>query len=443
MESKNRQENQAEAKAADDAVSGLWTGLLMSPNGEQDFTVTLARKSNTEITGVFESSRGEREINSGSFDPETKQLTLVADGDEFTLELAGTVNGSKYAGEVDINGGSFTMDFELSKKMKGQPVVGTSEEVGQKTAAPADSGEEPEKAVGPVGEKSLASYMPGPRWVSSIEASRFKKERCYITMDGHRSNDDGVYAFVSNDYGKTWDSLTDNLPSTAGSARVLREDVENENLLLLGCEFSSWYSIDQGKTWTRIKGGLPTVSVHEFAIHPTAGEVVAATHGRSLWVGDLSVLRQLSVDSLKEDSKLYDVKDAVRWQRKPSRGLSGTRRFVGTNPETGTVVAYSLGKNARQVELEIQDLKGETIKTFEAPKTKGLHLLQWDLRRDSGGRFRSSANSGTYLVRLKVDGESHQTTVTVKTDPTLSPAAATALENETEDLSSLLFDLDD
>ncbi|MGI9498137.1 MAG: VPS10 domain-containing protein [Mariniblastus sp.] len=443
MDSEKRQENQSEAKAADDAVSGLWTGLLMSPNGEQDFTVTLARKSNTEITGVFESSRGEREINSGSFDPETKQLTLVADGDELTLELAGTVNGSKYAGEVDINGGSFTMDFELSKTMTGQPVVETSEEVGQKTAAAKVSGEEPKKAVGPVGEKSLSSHMPGPRWVSSIEASRFKKERCYITMDGHRSNDDGVYVFVTNDYGKTWDSLTDNLPGTAGSARVLREDIVNENLLLLGCEFSSWYSIDQGQTWTRIKGGLPTVSVHEFAIHPTAGEVVAATHGRSLWVGDLSVLRQLSVDSLKENSKLYDVKDAVVWQREPSRGLSGTRRFVGTNPEQGTVVAYSLGKTARQVELEIHDLKGETVKTFEAPKTKGLHMLQWDLRRDSGGRFRSSANSGTYLVRLKVDGELHQTTVTVKTDPSLSPAAASVLENETEDLSSLLFDLDD
>ena len=271
-------------------------------------TVTLVRKSNTEITGVFESSRGERDINSGSFDPETKQLTLVADSDEFTLELAGTVNGSKYAGEVDINGGSFTMDFELSKNMKDQPVVETSQEANQAATTTKDSDKEAEKVVGPVGEKSLSGQMPGPRWVSSIEASRFKKERAYITMDGHRSNDDGVYAFVSNDYGKTWDSLTDNLPSTAGSARVLREDIENENLLLLGCEFSSWYSIDQGQTWTRIKGGLPTVSVHEFAIHPTAGEVVAATHGRSLWVGDLSVLRQLSVDSLKEDSKLYDVR---------------------------------------------------------------------------------------------------------------------------------------
>ena len=38
------------------------------------------------------------------------------------------------------------MDFELSKAMKGQPVVETSEEVGQKTAAAKVSGEEPKES---------------------------------------------------------------------------------------------------------------------------------------------------------------------------------------------------------------------------------------------------------------------------------------------------------
>ena len=94
------------------------------------------------------------------------------------------------------------------------------------------------------------------------------------------------------------------------------------------------------------------------------------------------------------------------------------------------------------VAVAVGDWPGEGAAEQAAPLV-ARRMLQWDLRRDSGGRFRSSANSGTYLVRLKVDGELHQTTVTVKTDPSLSPAAATVLENETEDLSSLLFDLDD
>lgn len=416
-----------DAPAKDDAVSGKWTGEMSSPQGEQEFTVNLFLKSDKSITGVFESSRGEREITSGTFNPDTKSLTLVADSDQFTLEFNGTVKGNVYSGEMDINGGSFSMDFTLTKSGKA--------EVAQAETKPDDSKDEEsaKTAEAPTGDKSLASLMPGPRWVSSIEASRFKKERCYITFDGHRSNDDGIYVFVTNDYGKTWESIRNNVPDSAGSVRVLREDIVNPDLLYLGCEFSSWYSIDGGTSWTKAGGGLPTVSVHEFAIHPTAGEVVAGTHGRSLWIADVSILRQLSPEKLAEKSRLYDAKDAIIWQRKPRLGSSGTRKFVGENPAAGTKIAYSLGGNARQVELTISNLKGDVVKTFEAPRTKGLHVFQWDLRPDSsnrGGRrsFARSLPTGDYLVRLKVDGQVHQSTVSVKADPSLSAEGRAVLE---------------
>ena len=410
-----------EATAKDDGISGTWKGEMVSPRGEQDVTIVIKRKTDSEITGTFVSSQGEREINRGSYDPESKQLTLATESERFSLEFTGAVEGKTYAGELSVNQGSFTMEFSLERTSRKQETGAESEE----DATPE------ERPKGLTGEKTLSGQMPGPRWVSSLEASRFKKERCYITLDGHRSNDDGVYVFVTNDYGQTWESLTTNLPATAGSARVIREDLVNENLLFLGCEFSSWYSIDQGETWTRIKGGLPTVSVHEFAIHPSAGEVVAATHGRSLWIADISVLRQLSSETLAEDAHLYKSKDAIRWRRRPSRGSSGTRKFVGTNPASGTVVAYSLGKNARRVELEIVNLEGDTVKSFDPPTGKGLHLLNWDLRGDSSGRSRAPAiSTGDYLVRLKVDGQLHQTRVSVKSDPTISAAAAAELEKQ-------------
>ena len=69
-----------------------------------------------------------------------------------------------------------------------------------------------------------------------------------------------------------------------GSTRVLREDVLNPNLLYLGTEFATWASVNRGQAWHKINNNLPTVAVHELAIHPTAGEMVAATHGRSAWV---------------------------------------------------------------------------------------------------------------------------------------------------------------
>lgn len=442
-ETKPQDEGQAKAKpqqeepVADDGISGTWTGEMKSSRGEQDLTVVIKRESDSKFTGSLETSRGEREITSGSFDSETKQLTLVAEDERVTFELVGTIAGDTYTGEMEINSGAFSMEFSLERTTQGVPKAATQSET---KAGGVSDDKVAEKPKAPTGEKTLSGLVPGPRWVSSLEASRFKKERCYITLDGHRSNDDGVYVFVTNDYGQSWDSLTVNLPASAGSARVIREDIVNQNLLFLGCEFSSWYSIDAGQTWTRIKGGLPTVSVHEFAIHPKAGEVVAATHGRSLWVADVSVLRQLTTETLKEDSYLYKSKDAIRWRQEASRGSSGTRKFVGSNPPSGTPVAYSLGKNARQVELSIIDLDGDVVKSFEAPTTKGLHLLNWDLRPDGGGRSRRSIGTGDYIVRLKVDGETNQTKISVKSDPNISASAAAELEKQRlyDELENLL-----
>ncbi len=398
--------------AAANAVTGRWTGQLVSPRGEQELTLNLIMTANDNITGTFESTRGERDITSGSFDPQTKQLALTLASDQFSMEFSGALDEEKYTGNVDINGGAMTMTFSVERQSK---VAGAAEPATDtKSATPTKEYKQP------TGDKTLSALLPGPRWVSSIEASRFKRERCYITFDGHRSDDDGVYLFVTNDTGKTWASLKGNLPDSAGSVLVLREDVKNENLLYLGCEFSAWFSIDLGNSWTQIKGDFPTVAVHDFAIHPTAGEVVAATHGRSLWIGDVSILRQVSAKTIAADSFLYQPQEAILWRTQPGRGDTGPRRFVGKNPENGTKIAYSLGKNASAVSLEIQDLKGETIKTFEAPNRQGLHVLNWTLdqgQAGSGRRFGRTVAPGNYLVVLKVDGERKNAIVSVANAP--------------------------
>ena len=414
---------ESSAAATDNPITGQWEGNMISRNGEREIKLALNAKSNDEITGTLETSQGEREISNGKYDPETKMLTLMADSDRFSFEFSGTVEDDQYEGEIDINEGSFTMDFEVARVSKeGSADKDKAKPEADKSAKASGPAKEYKQ---PTGEKSLSSLLPGPRWVSSIEASKFKKERCYMTFDGHRSNDDGVYVFVTEDSGKTWNSLTTNLPDTAGSARVLREDTVNENLLFLGCEFSSWFSIDQGKTWTRIKGGLPTVAVHEFAIHSKRKELVAGTHGRSIWVADISVLQQLTPEILAEDMHLFQPRDAISWSRQPGRGNSGTRRFVGTNPSSGTIVAYSLGNSARSVRLTLQDLRGDIIKTFETSARKGYHQINWNLSRDQTGgggggrrRFAPSVRPGKYLLTLSVDGEKEQKIIDVIGDPT-------------------------
>src|ERR1700738_3112392 len=107
-----------------------------------------------------------------------------------------------------------------------------------------------------------------------------------------------------------------------GSTRCLREDVENANLLYVGTEFAVWASINRGDSWTKINNNLPTVAVHEIAVHPTAGEIVAATHGRSLWILDVTALRQMTGDALKAKAQLYRPNAVVQWKPEAPRGAA-------------------------------------------------------------------------------------------------------------------------
>jgi hypothetical protein len=272
--------------------------------------------------------------------------------------------------------------------------------------------------------------LPAPYWVSTIEASRGAEGRAYVTFDAHRSDDDNPYVYVTEDYGQTWKSLRGNLP--VGSSRVLREDVANTNLLYLGTEFAVYASTNRGATWTRLNNNLPTVAVHEIAVHPTAGEIVAATHGRSIWVLDVTALRQMTADALKAKAQLYRPGPVVYWTPEPERGSVygvGSRHFVGKNPPSGAQIYYSLTKKADKVSLRVLDYAGKSVATLANVKTEaGLHLLEWNLGRGGagfggggGGPFGAGGGGrvppATYRVVLAVDGEEQSQPLVVEDDP--------------------------
>jgi S1-C subfamily serine protease/photosystem II stability/assembly factor-like uncharacterized protein len=220
--------------------------------------------------------------------------------------------------------------------------------------------------------------LPAPRWVATIEASRYEEGRVYVALDGHRSDDDEPYVFVSEDFGQTWRSIRANLPW--GSTRCLREDTQNPDLLFVGTEFGAWCSLDRGNYWNKLNTNLPTVAVHEFAIHPDNGEIVLATHGRSLWIGDISALRQIKAENLSDKIALYRPSATIRWMNEPSRGRTN-RRFTGANPPNGAQLYYSLPKKVEKIAMRVVDVEGNTVRELRVPSEPGLHRVAWDLLR--------------------------------------------------------------
>ncbi len=286
--------------------------------------------------------------------------------------------------------------------------------------------------------------LPGTGRYSSIETSRYQAGRAYLTVDRHYYDDDTPYVFVTEDFGETWNALHDKLPT--GSARVLREDIENENVLYLGTEFAIWISVDRGQDWTRLNNNLPNVAIHEIAIHPTAGEIVAGTHGRSLWIMDIAPLRQISEDVMKADVHLFQPAAAIEWHGFTGKRFYGQKHFLGENPDFGAPIYYSLREKARRVRLTILDEDNRVIRELRAPSGPGLHRVLWDLRqlvrRNAQGSGRGSAQArffnrsgqrvqpGTFRVRLTVDGETFTEKLTVLRDPDFPADSLTYDEDE-------------
>ncbi len=86
-------------------------------------------------------------------------------------------------------------------------------------------------------------------YVSRIVASAHNEGTVYATFDGHRSNDFKAYVHRSTDYGKTWTSISSNLPES--SVQVIREHPRASSLLFAGNEVGAYYSGNGGRAVPR------------------------------------------------------------------------------------------------------------------------------------------------------------------------------------------------
>lgn len=226
--------------------------------------------------------------------------------------------------------------------------------------------------------------LPGPRFVSSIHPSAHQTNRVYVTFDGHRSDDLATHVFVSDDRGDTWRSLRANLPSEC--AHVVYEDQTNPDLLFLGTEYGCWTSLDRGKQWFALGEGLPTLPVRDLVIQQREQELVAATHGRGIWIVDVSPLRQLTAKVAASDAYLFTPRNQILWRMR-SRGTQGDKNFYAPNPPYGATVYLWLKAAPEEApQVTIHDVTGAELTTLTGKKVAGLQALQWGAQTAGGGR---------------------------------------------------------
>jgi photosystem II stability/assembly factor-like uncharacterized protein len=212
--------------------------------------------------------------------------------------------------------------------------------------------------------------IPGmPEWgtVAAIEASPFEVATAYVVVDAHRVDDPRPYLFKTTDYGRTWHTLSANLPQDT-HLHAVREDPKCKGLLYAGTERGVAYSKDNGATWRQLKLNFPTVAVHDLVVKND--DLVVGTHGRSIWILDnLNPIREMSPQIADADTYLFPV-PAARGYRYHS---PSPEKSIGQNPPAGVVVDYYLKKKPKgTISLEVRDVQGTLVHTFRSkPDAKG------------------------------------------------------------------------
>lgn len=263
--------------------------------------------------------------------------------------------------------------------------------------------------------------VPDQTRVNMICASAHDENVVFAVFNNHRSGDFKPYVLKSTDKGKTWKSISGDLPER-GSAYVIRQDHVQANLLFAGTDFAAYFSNDGGMHWVKL-AGLPTVGVFDLDIQQRETDLVAATFGRGFYVlDDYSALRNLDAKTLEESAKLFSTPDALHYIPSTPLGLSGTgsqghNLWNAPNPAFGatftlylketekllkderrekerelekakTAVAYPDFERLKTEEAEekaeliwiIRDAAGNEVKRMKSSPQKGISRQSWDLR---------------------------------------------------------------
>ena len=263
--------------------------------------------------------------------------------------------------------------------------------------------------------------VPDEAYVNDFEPSRFDAGTVFMALDDHKSGDFTPYLLRSDDYGRSWEMITNGLPEDEQVWRIV-QDHENPNLLFVGTDFGVYFTIDGGENWVQLTSGMPPIPARDLLIHEREDDLVVGTFGRSIYVlDDISPLRSVTEEMLEGEAQLFPVRRA--WWYMPQhelnfgpRGYQGHGYYQAENPPFGAVITYYLPealKTSEQVRQEaeaplveagedtpfpgfdvieaerreapprmwlvIRDGNGNVVRRLPGPITAGFHRVAWDL----------------------------------------------------------------
>ena len=283
-------------------------------------------------------------------------------------------------------------------------------------------------------------------YVNMLLASQHNENVVYSVFNNHKKGDFKPYLFRSENKGKSWKSISSNLPNR-GSVYSIAEDHIDPNLLFAGTEFGLFFSLDGGAYWKQIKAGLPTIAVRDLAIQERENDLVLGTFGRGFYVlDDYSALRNINQRNMQQEAEIFPIKDGLMFIETSriggnDKGFQGEGFFTTPNPTVGVTFTYYLKESIKTLEnkrkskeaqlrkagkdvsyptfedfrnekeekkphliFTISDKSGNIIRRLSKPAISGVNQVTWDYKMFNAGPINNSdakkgfPSSGAYTA---------------------------------------------
>ncbi len=273
--------------------------------------------------------------------------------------------------------------------------------------------------------------LPERSFVNDIKADLYDENTVYVCLDNHKEGDFRPMLFKSTDKGRSWTSLSADLPERTITWRLVQDHIDTK-LLFVATEFGIYTSLNGGSEWQKLPG-TPNMAFRDLTIQKRENDLVAASFGRGFYIlDDYSPLRQMNKENLEKPGILI-APETVKWfSPRNSVGNTGSDFYFAENPEFGAVFTYHLsgdfstpagdrkkkekelieeGKDvpfpgwetldseknasAAQVWISIEDQQGNVVRHLRENASKGSHRIAWNLRHASSNAVRPGRSNGS------------------------------------------------
>ncbi len=344
----------------------------------------------------------------------------------------------------DVSGAEYTdtiLDIEGSPLHRGEIWVGTDDGLVQLTR---DGGLHWQNVTPP-------HLQPYGRF-EIVAPSTIARGTAYAVLDRHYLGDRTPYAFVTHDFGAHWTSIAQGLP-TDQPLRSVRPDTRDARIVYLGSEQGVSISYDGGATWRSFSLGMPAAPIFDLRIQPRYNDLLAATHGRSLYIFDDLTPVQDFGRATAARAMLFAPRPAYEFSLHADEDSTYTKYYAKNPPRGAMLSFYQATPGASPPPVRVFDAQHHLLRTVAGDRCvekkpepfvtndTGLNRTTWDLRENGPVRWNGAAREsykgprtgayvlpGRYTIEMTLGGRSFSQSISVRPDPRAAYTAAQRAE---------------